>query len=257
MAVPLTLVLAAALSGCGDDDVSAISTSSATATPTVSVSAGTPPPSATSRPAATEDASPSAAPASAAPAATTTAPADAGAASGGPDLDGDGRSDSVQLRSVEGVGWSFDVTLADGRMTSAPLHADLAVAEDVAVTGAVDLDRDGRDEVLVRTLRALGGENAAVFRLDGAGIWLVRTAEDAPWELSTAGGMSGPRSYDCTAAGVRTRESTREGSAGAAPTYATTTRTWRLGGRAAQLVDEEQASGVSADAVPLDATTCG
>jgi hypothetical protein len=122
----------------------------------------------------------------------------------GPDLDGDGRADSVSLVEVPGEGWSFDVRLADGRETSAPLPDDEAVREDVAVLGGVDLDAD---EVLVRTLRAVAGQNAVVFRLDGDGVWLARTDEGAPWELSTAGGMTGPRSYECTGGQVRTRES--------------------------------------------------
>jgi hypothetical protein len=134
-----------------------------------------------------------------------TAPA---AATGGPDLDGDGRADTFSLVEVPDMGWSFDVRLADGRETSAPLPDDGVVREDVAVVGPVDLDRDG--EVLVRTLRAFGGENAVVFRLDGDGVWLVRDLEGAPFELSTPGGMTGPRSYECAGGEVRTRESERQ-----------------------------------------------
>lgn len=119
------------------------------------------------------------------------APAGSG---GGPDLDGDGRADSVTLLEVPGTGWSFDVRLADGRETSAPLAGGDVVPEDVAVVGAVDLDQDGADEVLVRTLRAVAGENVVAFRLDGDGVWLVRDQDGAPFELSTAGGMTGPRS---------------------------------------------------------------
>jgi hypothetical protein len=171
---------------------------------------------------------------------------------GGPDLDGDGRADAVSLVEVPDMGWSFDVRLADGRETSAPLPTGDAVHEDVAVTGAVDLDRDRADEVLVRTLRAVGGENVVAFRLDGDGVWLVRTDEGVPWELSTSGGMTGPRSYDCTGGEVRTRESERQADG----TYRATTWRWALRGHVAGPLGGARDDALTAEEVSLDPSTC-
>ena len=173
-------------------------------------------------------------------------------ASGGPDLDGDGRGDRVTLTEVPDMGWSFDVRLADGRETSAPLPADEAVPEDVEVLGPVDLDRDGADEVLVRTLRAVGGENAVVFRLDGDGVWLVRDREGAAWELSTAGGMTGPRSWACADGEVLTRESERRPDG----TYRAMTWRWTLVGHAAGPLGEQRDDALAADDVSLDPSSC-
>jgi hypothetical protein len=158
----------------------------------------------------------------------------------------------VSLVEVPDMGWTFDVRLADGRETSAPLPAGDAVRDDVAVVGAVDLDRDGADEVLVRTLRAVGGENAVVFRLDGDGVWLVRTREGAPWELSTSGGMTGPRSYDCTDGEVLTRESERQADG----TYRATTWRWTLDGHVAGPLGAARDDALPADEVSLDPSTC-
>ena len=178
--------------------------------------------------------------------------AEAPAAGGGPDLDGDGRADTVSLVEVPGMGWSFDVRLADGRETSAPLPDDDVVREDVEVLDPVDLDGDGADEVLVRTLRAVGGENAVVFRLDGDGVWLVRTDEGAPWELSTSGGMTGPRSYACADGEVRTRESERQADG----TYRATTWRWTLRGHVAGPLGGARDDALSAEDVSLDPSTC-
>jgi hypothetical protein len=172
--------------------------------------------------------------------------------SGAPDLDGDGRGDRVTLTAVPDLGWSFDVRLADGRETSAPLPDDQVVREDVEVLGAVDLDGDGVDEVLVRTVRAVGGENAVVFRLDGDGVWLVRTDEGAPWELSTSGGMTGPRSYECAGGEVRTRESERQADG----TYRATTWRWTLDGHVARPLGGARDDALSAEEVSLDPSTC-
>ena len=168
------------------------------------------------------------------------------------DLDGDGRADTVSLVEVPGMGWSFDVRLADGRETSAPLPDGDVVHEDVAVVGGVDLDRDGADEVLVRTLRAVGGENAVVFRLDGGGVWLVRDLEGAPWELSTSGGMTGPRSYECADGEVRTRESERQADG----TYRAMTWRWTLRGHVAGPLGGARDDALSAEDVSLDPSTC-
>ena len=173
-------------------------------------------------------------------------------AAGGPDLDGDGRADSITLLEVSGMGWSFDVRLADGRVTSAPLPIEDAVVDDVEVLGPVDLDRDGADEVLVRTLRAVGGENAVVFRLDGDGVWLVRDREGAPFELSTSGGMTGPRSWTCRDGEVLTRESERTPEG----TYRATTWRWTLDGHVAGPLGGARDDALSAEDVSLDPSTC-
>jgi hypothetical protein len=179
-------------------------------------------------------------------------PAAPAAGSGGPDLDGDGRGDSVTLQAVRDMGWSFDVRLADGRETSAPLPDDGVVREDVEVVGAVDLDRDGADEVLVRTLRAVGGQNAVVFRLDGDDVWLVRDHDGAPFELSTSGGMTGPRSWACRDGEVLTRESERQADG----SYRATTWRWTVGGHVAGPLGGARDDALSAEEVSLDPSTC-
>ncbi len=240
LSVPLLLV--AALTACGES-------------PTVSVADG---------PTATASSTPARAPAS--PTASSGGavstpseepvasdpPDDEPAPEDSPDLDGDGRADSVVLTEVPDMGWSFDVRLADGRETSAPLPAEEVVLEDVEVLGAVDLDRDGADEVLVRTLRAVGGENAVVFRLDGDGVWLVRTDEGTPWELSTSGGMTGPRSYACSDGEVLTRESERQADG----TYRAMTWRWTLDGHVAGPLGGQRDDALAADDVSLDPSTC-
>ena len=259
-----SLLLVAALTACGDDPVLSVADEAveraASVSPSASPSDGPTPSevggsSGGSASAPDDEAStrpstePSDAPADE-PAAPTTAPPAAPA--GGPDLDGDGRADTVSLVAVPDMGWSFDVRLADGRETSAPLPADEAVPEDVEVLGPVDLDRDGADEVLVRTLRAVGGENAVVFRLDGDGVWLVRDREGAAWELSTAGGMTGPRSWACADGEVLTRESERRPDG----TYRAMTWRWTLVGHAAGPLGEQRDDALAADDVSLDPSSC-
>ena len=255
-AVPLA-ALAVVLSGCGEDARRAEPSSAddvrtaPTSRPVTEAAGGG---TATPAPEESEQASSSTPP-------TDEPPTDEPPADDQPDLDGDGRADRVALVEVPDLGWSFDVVLADGRETSAPLPGDLAVVEDVAVLGGVDLDADGRDEVLVRTLRAVGGENAVVFRLDGDGVWLVRTPEGTAWELSTSGGMSGPRSYDCADSEgprrvVLTRESERGTSTDGAPAYTATTVTWRLDGHGVTAVAKDVAGGVPPEQVALDPSTC-
>ena len=118
--------------------------------------------------------------------------------------------------------------------------------------GAVDLDRDGADEVLVRTLRAVGGENAVVFRLDGDGVWLVRDREGAPFELSTSGGMTGPRSWTCRDGEVLTRESERTPEG----TYRAMTWRWTLDGHVAGPLGGARDDALSAEEVSLDPSAC-
>jgi hypothetical protein len=255
------LLLVAALTACGGDsptlsvgderavgdEVAATPTAGATASPAVTSPAVTgssggaaqapePEPSAS-----TED-----------PVEATAEPSTPPPATGGPDLDGDGRADAVSLVEVPDTGWSFDVRLADGRETSAPLPGEDVVADDVEVLGAVDLDRDGADEVLVRTLRAVGGQNAVVFRLDGDGVWLVRTDEGAPFELSTSGGMTGPRSWACRDGEVLTRESERQDDG----TYRAMTWRWTLRGHVAGPLGGARDDALPAEEVSLDPATC-
>jgi hypothetical protein len=106
--------------------------------------------------------------------------------------------------------------------------------------------------VLVRTVRAVGGENAVVFRLDGDGVWLVRTREGAPWELSTSGGMTGPRSWTCAGGEVLTRESERRADG----TYRAMTWRWTLDGHLAGPLGGRRDDVLAADDVPLDPSTC-
>ena len=251
--VGLPLLLVAALTACGEEPTltaadEAVATPSAAAT--VAPVAGT-----GGGPAANPDEEPAEEPAEdpaeepAEPAEPAAAPAASGA---GPDLDGDGRADSITLLEVPDLGWSFDVRLADGRETSAPLPDDGLVREDVEVLGAVDLDRDGADEVLVRTLRAVGGGNAVVFRLDGDGVWLVRDREGTPFELSTSGGMTGPRSWACADGEVLTRESERQADG----TYRATTWRWVLDGHVAGPLGGARDDALSAEDVSLDPSTC-
>ena len=247
-----TLLVLAALTSCGDE-------------PTPAAGGATAPSAAPTRPAASPepsgevvaaaDGEPSAVPVAepvAEPVEEPDAPPGPAPAADGPDLDGDGRADAVSLVAVPDTGWSFDVRLADGRETSAPLPDDGLVREDVAVVGPVDLDRDGADEVLVRTLRAVGGENAVVFRLDGDGVWLVRDQDGAPFELSTSGGMTGPRSWACADGELLTRESERQADG----TYRAMTWRWTLTGRTAGPLGGAREDAVAADDVSLDHSTC-
>jgi hypothetical protein len=256
--VPLLLV--GALAGCGED-VTLSAAQDPPATVSASPSKGTAPAAspvagtggggasepdrATSSPTSAPAATPTGRPVTQA---TTQPPAPGD----GPDLDGDGRADSVTLLEVPGMGWSFDVRLADGRETSAPLPLAEAVVDDVAVLGPVDLDRDGADEVLVRTLRAVGGENAVVFRLDGDGVWLLRDREGAPWELSTSGGMTGPRSWTCRDGEVLTRESERTPEG----TYRAMTWRWTLDGHVAGPLGGARDDALAAEEVSLDPSAC-
>lgn len=210
----------------------------------------------------TAPATPAATPPTSASGATTARPATAY------DLDGDRVRDAISLTRVEGLGWSFDVTLSrTGVLQSAPLdERELeAVAEDVAVVASADLDRDGRAEVLVRTLRAVAGDNRVVVRLDRGTVWLVRDAQERPWVLSSAGGTSGPRSFDCRQVvasrqgrEVRTSEASRQGGAGAAPRYEGVLRTWALSGRRAVQLTAKPFDGVPASSplLGLDPATC-
>ena len=203
-------------------------------------------------------ASPGRSPASAAP---------GGGAAARDDLDGDGRADAISLQPVPGLGWSFDVRLTStGELTSAPLPADAVVDDQPEVLGSVDLDRDGRAEVLVRTLTAAsGGDVRVVFRLDQGGVWLVRDAQDQPWELAPTGSTTGPRSYDCAEVAasrpgreVRTLDSAVEDTDADPPTYGGEITTWSLSGHAVTQVGVEEFAGVPAasERLLLDEESC-
>ena len=247
-----SLLMLAALTACGGDPARPVA-DEAVASTSLSPSAG-PTPSQVGGSAGGAASAPDDEPSTAVsqppadePAAPTTAPA-----LGGPDLDGDGRADGVTLVAVPDTGWTFDVRLADGRETSAPLPDDGVVREDVELLGPVDLDGDGADEVLVRTLRAVGGENALVFRLDGDGVRLVRDREGVPFELSTAGGMTGPRSWACADGEVLTRVSERQPDG----TYRAMTWRWTLDGHVAGPLGGARDDALAADDVSLDPSTC-
>ena len=251
-----TLLLVAALTACGSesptlsvgdeqavgDEVAATADATPTPSPAVSGSSG----------GAAQAPDPDPGEPTEEPVEATAEPSAPPPAAGGPDLDGDGRADAVSLVEVPDMGWSFDVRLADGRETSAPLPGEDVVADDVEVLGAVDLDRDGADEVLVRTLRAVGGQNAVVFRLDGDGVWLVRTDEGAPFELSTSGGMTGPRSWACRDGEVLTRESERQADG----TYRAMTWRWTMKGHVAGPLGGARDDALPAEEVSLDPSTC-
>lgn len=246
--VGTALLLVVALTACGEEPTLSVG-SEAPPTPSAGpTSSATPSPLTGSADGAAQE--PTGEPTDEPSAAPTSAPEPA---TDGPDLDGDGRADSVSLTEVPDMGWSFDVRYADGQESSAPLPIEDAVREDVAVLGAVDLDGDGADEVLVRTLRAVGGENAVVFRHDGPGVWLVRTDEGASFELSTSGGMTGPRSWACADGEVLTRESERQADG----TYRAMTWRWTLNGHVAGPLGGARDDALSADEVSLDPTTCG
>jgi hypothetical protein len=164
--------------------------------------------------------------------AATTATATAATAATPWDVDGDGRADRVAVRRTPAGGWEVALTPSStGELLTSPLLREWVV-DDPAVAGSADLERDGHAEVLLRTFHGATGDGYLAVRWTRQ-TGLVVFAGEAPWELSTVGSMSGPRSFACLDAlpghpgrEVVTVESARQGPVSQEPTYTGAVTTW-------------------------------
>jgi hypothetical protein len=115
------------------------------------------------------------------------------------DVDGDGRRDQVRAEATPS-----DVTVIATTSTAGEMTGQLVFADPQAtVVGVVDLDRDGKAEILVRVDSSADGEVLAVFRQDGQEPRLVplvsagRSANPRPFLLRLEGDLDSPVSWGC------------------------------------------------------------
>lgn len=202
--------------------------------PNVATTPGpTPTPTPSETPTPTPSPTPTDTPTSTPPSKPSTSAPVAGSAAAPYDVDGDGRPETVELRSIASGGWEVALTRSStGELLTSPLLPEWVAEKKPAVVGSGDLDLDGHAEVLVRVVQAAQGDNYLVVR------WTTQTglivfAGGSPWEIATSGGMSGPRSFACvdTLPGRKGREvltvdPQRDDSAGQEPTYSGTVTTW-------------------------------
>lgn len=128
----------------------------------------------------------------------------AGAVAG--DVDGDGAVDHISQRLVRPGRYEVRVTTADGILAATgPRDADAPWA-DAPVFSALDIDRDGRAEIIADPADGLGdGSRMHVFRVVDGALTLVRGPGRRPFDLYYAGaGMDVYRDYVCDGAGVST-----------------------------------------------------
>ena len=251
------------LVGCGDGAPQVRLPAAPAPTPTTSGPPLTATATATSPVTATSTSTATATPTSSATPTTTAAPtttATAGPAGATADLDGDGELDRAAV-----AGATLTARLSTtGAVESVGLPQD-AVPGDVQVLGRSDLDGDGVDEALVRTLRSATGDVRVVLRLSAGGLEVLTSERGGPFELVTAGGLSGPRSYECretdaasTGREVRTLDSERDPAGEALPTFSGTVTTWSVSGEQATVVGTENFTEVAADSrdLQLPIATC-
>ncbi|HEU4674380.1 MAG TPA: hypothetical protein VFS29_00215 [Motilibacteraceae bacterium] len=158
----------------------------------------------------------------------------------------------MAVRRTPAGGWEVALTPSStGELLTSPLLPAWLV-DDPQVAGSADLDRDGHAEVLLRTFHGATGDGYLALRWTSQ-TGLVVFAGDTPWELSTVGSMSGPRSFACLDAlpdhpgrEVVTVESTRQGPVSQEPTYAGAVTTWGFDARdRATALERKPFSGLS------------
>jgi hypothetical protein len=113
------------------------------------------------------------------------------------DLDGDGRSDRVTLRTVDG---SLDEQVLTARVGGKRLTATvpsrlIAGAQPMQV---VDVDADGRDEVIVTEVVGANTNHYGVWGLYGNALAPVKLADGTQLRLMEGGGASAIVRYGCT-----------------------------------------------------------
>lgn len=192
------------------------------------------------------------APAPATPTATTTQTS--APLPGTADLDGDGTRDVVQV-----AGATVTARLSTtGQVEAVALPAGADRDAGAEVLGRVDLDDDGVDEALVRTLALPAGDVRVVLRLGGSGLELLTTERGQPFELGLLVGMSGRRSYACSEADpragreVRVLDAERDGEIGPDMTFSGTVTTWSVTGSEAVVLGTERVEGEDVESPDLD-----
>ena len=113
------------------------------------------------------------------------------------DLDGDGQADRVSVRVVDGdpTRQQLSAVVRGFRVGSAymPLHSPSGVLP----PRVVDLDGDGRDEVVVTEAVGANTDHFTVWRLDARRLRAVTTPDGAPLRLTEGGGASAITRYGC------------------------------------------------------------
>ena len=113
------------------------------------------------------------------------------------DLNGDGRMDRVTLRTVDGSLDEQVLTARVGgkRLTATVPSALIAGAQPMQV---VDVDADGRDEVVVAEMVGANTNHFGVWGLHGTALAPVKLANGTPLRLMEGGGLAAIVRYGCT-----------------------------------------------------------
>ena len=114
------------------------------------------------------------------------------------DLNGDGRLDRVTLRPVDG---NPEQQLLTARIGGKRLTATVPMDNygGVRPMRVVDVDADGRDEVIVTEIVGANTDHFVVWGLHGNALTSVKLADGTPLRLMEGGGASAVVRYGCTA----------------------------------------------------------
>ncbi|GAB1515742.1 hypothetical protein [Actinophytocola sp. KF-1] len=112
------------------------------------------------------------------------------------DLNGDGRMDRVTLRTVDGNMDEQVLTARVGgkRLTATVSSSLIAGTQPMRV---VDVDADGRDEVVVTEMVGANTDHYGVWGLHGTALTPVKLADGTPLRLMEGGGLAAIVRYGC------------------------------------------------------------
>jgi hypothetical protein len=112
------------------------------------------------------------------------------------DVDGDGRAEPVTLRQLSPGTQLLRIDLPSGYVED-QVHGLEGVELPLAVPSVVDLNDDGRDELVVTLALGVNTTTFEVWGFDNDRMHALTTEDGAPWRLHQGGGVSAIDEYGC------------------------------------------------------------
>lgn len=135
------------------------------------------------------------------------------------DIDGDGKADAVKATAT-----LVSVTLSgNGKVVTAPVHADSPAAPEVL--GTDDVDRDGRAELFLKTVQGASTGFATPYRYDGTTLHELQL-NGSPAVLGFGGSTQHGDGFTCTPGGLIEVHQAQADANGSS--YTVTTTSYRL-----------------------------
>lgn len=174
------------------------------------------------------------------------------------DVDGDGRAEPVTLRQLSPGTQLLRIDLPSGYVED-QVRGDEGLP--LIVPFVVDVNADGRDELVVATAVGANTTTFEVWSFDDDRLHAVTTEDGAPWRLFEGGGVSAIGEYGCTPdRGLRDVQARLDeaASAGGTPRYDGTAVTYTVAGGVAYPAETEPLQDVTRDdpRVQADPATC-